>query len=195
MPNVPLSLSDPTPTLNLLGDHPPSPSGMHQCWRFPPCGLSRIDFVMVYPFARHADGTNRKWVAGTEGVQSQSCSGSTESEGSCDHCQQVASDKELWWVMQVALGELKKSNLITVKVRQIRNQTAYLYICQLVSQLAENLFSVTHTLKNSPQTSCTKKMQFTAMEWLHDLCALARPAALGCKSSCNIRKLAVKGAR
>ena len=70
--------------------------------------LSRIEFVMVYPFARHADGTNCKWVAGTEGVRSQSCSGSTENEGPSDHCQQVTSDKDLLRLMHVALGGLKK---------------------------------------------------------------------------------------
>ena len=49
--DVPLSLSEPTPALNLLGDHPPPPSGRHQVLGFCPCGLSRSEFVMVYPFA------------------------------------------------------------------------------------------------------------------------------------------------
>ena len=108
---VPLSLSDPTPALNLLGDNPPPPSGTHQCVGYFPCGLSRSEFVMVYPFARHAPtvkGTNRKWVAGTEGVRSQRCSGHTENEGPCDPCQQVAGDKDLLRLMHVALGGQKK---------------------------------------------------------------------------------------
>ena len=65
---------------------------------------------MVYTFARHADSTNRKWVAGTEGVRSQGCSGYIENEGPCDHCQQVASDKDLLRLMHVALGGLRKTN-------------------------------------------------------------------------------------
>ena len=64
---------------------------------------------MVHSFVRHADGTNRKWVAGAEGVRSQRCSGYTENEGACDHCQQVASDKDLLRLMHVALGGLKKN--------------------------------------------------------------------------------------
>ena len=63
---------------------------------------------MVYPFARHADGTKRKWIAGTEGVRSQRYSGYTKNEGACDHCQQVASDKDLLRLMHVALGGLQK---------------------------------------------------------------------------------------
>ena len=66
---------------------------------------------MVYPFARHADGTSSKWVAGTEGVRSQSCSASTENKGPSDHCQHVTSDKDLLRLMHVALGGLKKTNL------------------------------------------------------------------------------------
>ena len=57
-----------------------------------------------------------KWVAGTEGVQSQHCSGYTENEGPCDHCQQIASDKDLLRLMHVTLGGLQKLNLILLGV-------------------------------------------------------------------------------
>ena len=66
---------------------------------------------MVYPFARHADGTTRKWVAGTDGVRSKTCGGFTANEGPCDVCQQLASDKELLRLMHVALGGHKKPHL------------------------------------------------------------------------------------
>ena len=72
----------------------------------------RIELVMGYPFARHANGTSCKWVAGKEGVRSQSCSGSTENEGPSDHCQQVASDKDLLRLKNVALGGLKKQTSV-----------------------------------------------------------------------------------
>ena len=71
---------------------------------------------MVYPFARHAESTNRKWVAGTEGVRSQRCSVHTENEGPCDPCQQVAADKDLLRLMHVALGGEKKTNLTLLGV-------------------------------------------------------------------------------
>ena len=56
---------------------------------------------------RSRDG---KWVAGTAAVRSQRFSGYTKHEGPCDHCEQVASDKDFWRLMHVALGGLKKTS-------------------------------------------------------------------------------------
>ena len=47
---------------------------------------------MVYLFAKHADSTKGKLVAGIEGVRSERYSGNTKNEGRCDECQQPASD-------------------------------------------------------------------------------------------------------
>ena len=55
----------------------------------------------------------------------------------------TAASLYLWW--KVTFQPL----FITIKVMQVRNSMASLYICQLGSQTAENLFSITRTLSHN----------------------------------------------